>query len=151
MKSESIDVFLSNFVLEHIKDPKAFFEEIKRVMKPRGLPIIWTSNLKSASGFLLRVLPSKLKERLKNRHYKTCFYPTYYQSNSPSSLDTILNNTGFERIKLELKDGVIYFSNFKLVRWANFFYIRMTQGEGLNQFKDLIFAVYSKPIGEVSV
>jgi SAM-dependent methyltransferase len=151
LKSESIDVFLTNFVLEHIKDPKAFFQEVGRVVKPHGLLIIWTPNSNSASGFLLRVLPDHLKKKLKNNHYKTCFYPTYYQLNSPSALDTILNNTGFERVKMELKDSVIYFSNFRLVRWVHSFFIKATQGDGLNQFKDLIFAVYSKPTAEVSI
>jgi ubiquinone/menaquinone biosynthesis C-methylase UbiE len=151
LKSESVDVFLTNFVLEHIKDPQSFFSEVKRVIKPQGLLIIWTPNLNSASGFLLRVLPSHVKEMLKRYYYSTCFYPAYYQSNSPTKLDSILNNTGFEKVKLELKDGVFYFSNLKLVRWVHSFFIKVTECEGLTNFKDLIFAVYSKSRSEVSI
>lgn len=151
LRSESIDVFMINFVLEHIMNPENFFSEVRRVVKTKGILIIWTPNLNSVSGFLLRLLPWSFKRKLKRQFFRTRFLPTYYQSNTPSKLDCILGNTGFDKVKMELKDGVFYFSELKVVRWFHSFFIRVTECDGLAQFKDLIFAVYLKSKSEVSI
>ncbi len=40
LKDKSVDVFLSNFVLEHVEDEKAYLEEMKRCVKDKGIIIL---------------------------------------------------------------------------------------------------------------
>ncbi len=46
LKDEQYDVVVSFQVIEHIKDDRAYLEEIKRVLRPGGKAIITTPNIK---------------------------------------------------------------------------------------------------------
>lgn len=144
LKSESVDVFLNNFVIEHIKHPKKFFMEVSRIMKSNGTLIIWTPNGNSISGLIIRLLPRSSIQNLKKVFYGTPSHPTFYLSNSPLKLDNVLRDCGFKKVNMNMIDSVFYFSESKMVRLLHSIFIKLTDFEGLNQFKDLIFAVYMK-------
>ena len=144
LKTSCVDVFLINFVLEHIRNPIKFFLEVNRVMKANGKLIIWVPNMNSISGIIIRTLPFPLIENLKKTFYGKIPCRTHYGSNSPSKLDSMLGKVGFKKIKMEMKDGVFYLSDFFMIRWFHTMLITITDREGFNRFKDLIFAVYLK-------
>lgn len=144
LKSESVDVFLNNFVIEHIEHPKRFFMEVNRIMKTNGTLIIWTPNGNSISGLIIRLLPRSSTQNLKKVFFGVPSHPTYYLSNSPLKLDNTLRECGFKKEKMNMIDSVFYFSESKVVRLLHSIFIRLTDFEDLNQFKDLIFAVYTK-------
>jgi SAM-dependent methyltransferase len=144
LKTDSIDVFLNNFVIEHIEHPKKFFMEVYRIMKVNGILIIWTPNGNSISGLVIRLLPLSSTKNLKKVFFGVPSHPTYYLSNSPLKLDRILRNCGFKKVKMDMIDSVFYFSESRVVRLLHSIFIKLTDFEGLNHFKDLIFAVYTK-------
>lgn len=144
LKNDSVDVLLTNFVLEHIKSPETFFKEVNRVMKTNGIFIIWTPNANSISGIIIRLFPFSLTNKIKKVFLNGGSHPTYYLSNSPTKLDSMLGNIGFEKVKMEMIDGVFYFSEVRIVRWFHSMIIKLTDCEAFSQFKDLIFAVYIK-------
>ncbi|UCE39432.1 MAG: class I SAM-dependent methyltransferase [Thermoplasmata archaeon] len=144
LKDASVDVILTNFVLEHIRRPKRFFMEASRVMKKEGILIIWTPNAKSPAGLMIHLLPISFIKNFKKNFIGHESYPTYYLSNSPLKLDAMLKESGLQKAKLEMKDGVFYFSEFKVVRLLHSVLIKLTDCDGFGQFKDLIFAVYLK-------
>ena len=144
LRSDSVDVFLTNFVLEHIKHPERFFSEVSRVMKKNGLFIAWTPNADSISGVVIRLLPFSVVNNLKKAIYNAPSHPTYYLANSPLKLDAMLDNSGFRKVQMEMIDSVFYLSEHRLIRWFHYMFIKLTDREDLNRFKDLIFAVYVK-------
>jgi SAM-dependent methyltransferase len=144
LKNECVDVFLTNFVVEHLNRPEDFFREVNRVMKTNGILIIWTPNVNSVSGLVMRLLPISLIKNLKKNFMGAESHPTYYLSNSPTKLDLMLNEVGLEKVKLQMIDGVFYFSELRIVRWLHSTLIKITDREGFDRFKDIIFAIYLK-------
>jgi len=146
LKDNSVDVFLTNFVLEHIKKPERFFEEVGRVMKPSSVFVSWTPNGHSPAGTFLRLLPVSLTRVLKRLYMKKAdFCPTYYRANCVSKLGRMLNRVGFFRTNLQMVDGVFYLSKSRVVRWLHTMYVRISNHGWLRYSKDIIFTVYEKP------
>ncbi len=145
LKSGIVDVFLTNFVLEHIKNPEIFFKEVRRVTKKGGAFISWTPNANAPSGLFLRIVPFSIVKKLKKMLLKKkAEFPTYYRANTVSKLDGFLGYAGFTHEAHEMIDGVFYLSNIGLVRWLHGMYIRLTNSGGLRNFKDIIFVGYVK-------
>jgi hypothetical protein len=117
---------------------------VARVLKPLGVLVIWTPNMDSLSGLVMRILPHSLSHSLKRVFIGEGSYPHYYLSNNPAMLDTMLSEAGFSRAQMRMIDGVFYFSELKIVRMVHSMIIKLTNCQGLKQFKDLIFAVYVK-------
>ncbi len=145
LKSACADVLLTNFVLEHLREPSKVFKEISRVMKTDGIFISWTPNANSPAGVIIRVLPYSIVKGLKKGlNSGDSSYPTYYRANTPSRLDALLKSAGFKRIRIEAIDGVFYLSRFPLIRWFHIMFIKLTNHGKLYYFKDIIFTVYMK-------
>jgi ubiquinone/menaquinone biosynthesis C-methylase UbiE len=145
LKSACTDILLTNFVLEHLSEPRKVFKEISRVLKDDGLFISWTPNANSPAGVIIRLLPySMVKSLKKGLASGDSSYPTYYRANTPSTLDSLLEDAGFRRIRIEMIDGVFYLSRFQLIRWFHRVFIKLTNHGKLYNFKDIIFTVYTK-------
>ncbi len=146
LKDDSVDVFLTNFVLEHIKHPERFFDEVCRVIKPNGVFVSWTPNANSPAGTLLRILPVSMTRTLKRLLLKSPEYcPTFYRANSVSKLDRMMRKAGFLRTNLQLIDSVFYFPESRVVRWLHNVFIRLSNHGWLRYYKDILFTVYVKP------
>ena len=59
INSESIDVVLSNQVIEHIVKYEKYLSEIKRILKSDGLLILSTPNFHNPKNILLKLLFQK--------------------------------------------------------------------------------------------
>ncbi len=81
--SASIDLALADFVVEHIRDPLAFFAEIGRVVKPGGYVCIRTINVHSYLGLAARLVPNRLHaptlRRAHPRRRGVDVFATYYR------------------------------------------------------------------------
>lgn len=145
LKSACTDVLLTNFVLEHLREPSKVFKEISRVLKTNGIFISWTPNANSPAGVIIRFLPYSMVESLKKGlNSGDSSYPTFYRANTPSTLDALLEDAGFKRIRIEMIDGIFYLSRFQLIRWFHKVFIKLTNHGKLYYFKDIIFTVYMK-------
>lgn len=145
LKDGCVDVFLTNFVLEHIKNPERFFNEIGRVLMPNGVFVLWTPNANSPAGTLLKILPIPVTKTLKRLLLKSPEYcPTYYRANTVSNLDRMLRKAGFIRTNLQLIDSVFYVSKSRVVRWLHRLFVRLSNHGWLRYCKDIIFTVYVK-------
>jgi 2-polyprenyl-3-methyl-5-hydroxy-6-metoxy-1,4-benzoquinol methylase len=90
IESETIDVCIADFVLEHIPDPDAFFRECRRVLRPGGMLFIRTSNTMSYFGVASRMVPNVvrlnvLKAAQPDRESEDVF-PTVYRCNTVARL-----------------------------------------------------------------
>jgi SAM-dependent methyltransferase len=100
----SIDLILSDWVLEHIEEPDFFFSEARRVLKPGGKLCIRTSNKWSYVSTFARLIPERYHYWIlsKIQPGRKCedIFPTRYACNTPPTIRKKLRMSGF--------DGIVY-------------------------------------------
>ncbi len=99
---ESIDLIVSDFVLEHIDNPEAFFAEAARVLKPGGVFCARTPNRIGYVGLVASLIPNSrhvqvLKVAQEDRKEMDVF-PTYYRVNTVWAVRRVLKQAGLEGI-----------------------------------------------------
>ena len=85
-KTNSFDLVLLRFVVEHLPDPERAFQEISRILSPRGQVLIITTNLISPIILIPKIF---LSYRLRKWLMKVIFrvhdediFPTYHRINT---------------------------------------------------------------------
>jgi len=100
IEDSSIDLCLSDFVVEHVADPSDFFSEAFRVLKPGGYLCLRTSNVFGYVGIGSRLIPNKFHAkvvgRLQDDRAEEDVFPTYYRCNSVWKLRGLLRSHGFD-------------------------------------------------------
>lgn len=96
----SIDLVLTDNVLEHVADPPAFFSQCWRVLKPGGVLCVRTPNLLSYFGLISRLVPNRshvaVLGHAKDRVNEVDTFPTLYRCNTLQSLRKTLESSGFQ-------------------------------------------------------
>lgn len=64
VESASIDLLMSDAVLEHVPDPHAFFAEANRVVKPGGVVCFRTPNRWSYASLTASIVPNKWRAKV---------------------------------------------------------------------------------------
>jgi SAM-dependent methyltransferase len=100
IESESIDLLVSDAVVEHVDDPDQFFSECSRVLKPGGYLCIRTPNRWSYVALGASIVPNKYHARVvgklqRGRQAKDVF-PTFYRANTVRAMRGLLRRHGFE-------------------------------------------------------
>lgn len=95
-QNESIDIIIADFVLEHIENPRAFFKEIDRLLKPGGWFCARTPHKYNLISIFARLIKNKfhssfLKYVQPNRNEIDVF-PTYYRLNTLKKLKKVFKN-----------------------------------------------------------
>ena len=82
----SVDLAVSDFVLEHVTDPKGFVRELSRVLRPGGIFIARTISRRSLLAAAARVVPNdhhaKALERLQPGRQERDVFRTAYRMNT---------------------------------------------------------------------
>ncbi len=103
LDSNSIDLCLSDYVLEHIANPGKFFSECNRVLKDGGYLCMRTSNSRSYFGVFTRLMPDRLQipflKKIKGQKIQDKF-PVLFHCNTLPKIRHQLVQNGF--------DGVVY-------------------------------------------
>jgi SAM-dependent methyltransferase len=98
--TESVDICLSDNVLEHVENPQCFFKECARALNPGGYLCIRTPNLLSYIGLITKIIPSRghraLLTSIKKNLRQEDIFPTLYRCNTIRSLRRALDEAGFE-------------------------------------------------------
>jgi len=99
----SFDLVTCNMVVEHLKDPRAVFAELTRVLKPQGVLIVHTPNSQgyavAANRMLQKILPDRMRvkvARLSERRAASDFFPTFYRANSLPELRKLFREFGLQ-------------------------------------------------------
>lgn len=97
LDNASVDVVVSEFVLEHLKDPPSVFKELSRVLKPNGAFIFLTPNLFNPVMMTSKILPFTLHTFLRKALLKKDekAHATYYRANTARALRRFGNEAGF--------------------------------------------------------
>ena len=100
VEDASIDVCVSDYVLEHFEQPEIFFAECQRVLKPGGYLFFRTSNLFSYLGLAVKLIPRRLHNRILGQvqpdRKEEDIFPTVYRCNTLPQIRRMLDKYGFE-------------------------------------------------------
>jgi SAM-dependent methyltransferase len=96
----SIDLIVSDAVLEHIEDPDQYFAECRRVLKPGGFLCVRTPNRWSYISIAAQLVPNRYHAAIvgkvqPGRDAKDVF-PTYFRANTPRAMYRLLKRHGFD-------------------------------------------------------
>lgn len=114
---ESVDIVVSDNVLEHVQDPERFFSEMARVTRPGGFVSIRTPNVLSYFGLASLLVPDKLHFSVmrvvqNGALEENDVFPTVYRCNTRRKLRKMLARHGFDHCVYgyEAEPGYLAFS-----------------------------------------
>lgn len=100
VEDASVDFALSDYVLEHVGDPEAYFAELRRVLKPGGVFIARTPSKHSYIAVAARIVPNSLHARVLGKaqigRKEEDVFPTVYRANSKRQLKRLLRGAELE-------------------------------------------------------
>jgi len=104
VEDSSVDLCLSDNVLEHLERPELFFREAKRVVKPGGYLCIRTPNVWSYVGIASRLIPNRfhasIASKVQDGRKEEDVFTTWYRCNTAGTMRKMLKAHGF--------NGVVY-------------------------------------------
>ena len=101
LRDASIDLAVSDYVLEHVDNPDAFFAECHRVLRPGGYLCLRTTNAASYFGVVARLTPNRLHASIVQHVYlnprpERDVFPIRYRCNTVPKLRKMLDRHGFD-------------------------------------------------------
>lgn len=94
----SIGLAVCDYVLEHLRDPRGFFAELARTLRPGGAFVARTPSVWSYPVVASRLLPNSLHAavlRLAQRgRQERDVFPTFYRANSRRRLNGLVRGSG---------------------------------------------------------
>lgn len=115
------DVVTAQWVVEHVVHPDIFLAEIHRVLKPGGVFVFMTTNIRSPAMWPSLLLPTRLKALFRSRvlnYASDETFPTMYVMNTPKKLQALAKKHGFSIRHLERIESFGYFRFSRWVLWA---------------------------------
>ncbi len=136
--SNHFDMVISRSVVEHLEHPMLVFREFCRVLRPGGKIIIVTPNKYDYVSVIAALTPYELHRALISRIFRVPaddVYPTFYRSNTLSSMRKSLTSAGFVQQELETVNHYPAYLMFSPVLFrVGMLYERLTS---LNLFRSL--------------
>lgn len=132
-QDDTFDLVLANNVLEHVQQPESCFRELYRVLKPRGVFVGKTPNIRHYVGTLARLTPHRFHEFVnekRGRRRKDTF-ATAYKCNSPQRIAECAMSSGFEVEHIDLWEGRPEYLRFSALTYLGGFLYERT----VNRFK----------------
>jgi SAM-dependent methyltransferase len=144
IENESVDLCLSDSVLEHIPDPDIFFSECHRVIKPNGYLCIRTSNVLSYFGLMSKLTPNRLHakvlDKIQNNRRQEDIFPALYRCNTRKKIKKMLAKYNFDAYVFGYEAEPHYLSFSRLLYYLAVLHQRFAP----NLFKIAIFAFAQK-------
>ena len=144
----SFSLVSSSMVFEHLKEPRAQLEEIKRVMSPGGELIFLTPNRLGYTTILGRMIPEFLKARvilfLQGREEHDVF-PTFYRINSPAQIAQVVRESGLAAREIRLIPSAAQFVKIPPLVFFELLWIRLTMTQRLEALRTNVIVRCVKP------
>ena len=98
LDDESVDLCISQSVLEHLERPEAFFSECARVLKPNGVLCIRTPNALGYPALAARLIPNRwhvaVLRMLGSNVAADDVFPTLYRCNTAAKVKSVMRQHG---------------------------------------------------------
>lgn len=104
----TFDVVTANMVMEHLDQPLVMLKEVHRVLKPGGIFIFHTPNLRGHIAFLSNFIPSFITKKLVyflTGRREDDVYPTFYKANTLKQIEELAETSNFEHVKTYMNQG----------------------------------------------
>jgi SAM-dependent methyltransferase len=152
------DVCVSNWVIEHVRDPQAHLREVARVLRRGGSYVFRTPNRWHYFVVGSQLLPFRVHLRIANilrgfprgQHDP---YPTYYRANTFSAIRRLSQETGLSATVLFTMEKEPSYGRFHpALFWPMFAYERCVNSSDLLQpLRASLLGVLRKPASSVSL
>ena len=146
--SEKFNFLLSKTVIEHLEDPQKFFNEASRVLKPGGVFVWATSNLKSLPIIIARLTPLSVHKWVYQKIFSQSLdfdqFPTYFRANTIKALDRQLMKAGLSKIVIHQANWPQYFAFSRLIFRLLLPLHRWSEKIGVGIFNVHLIGVYRK-------
>lgn len=100
IEDASVDLVVTEWVVEHLPDPRQSFSEIGRILKPGGYLCLRTPNLWHYSCLGALMIPDRfhtaVRRALNHPHESEDVFPTLYRCNTVGRLTNTLSELGFD-------------------------------------------------------
>ncbi len=124
IEDASIDLVLCDWVVEHIVDPRRFFAELVRILRPGGYVCIRTPNRLGYVAMAARIVPpglhSAVLHRMQPGRKEEDVFPTYYRINTTRKLRSLLSTHGFAHVVKTHVSEPTYFRSSNLAYGLGF-------------------------------
>ena len=151
LRSESVDVVLSHYVLEHLANPRQVFGEVARVLRPGGRFVFLTPNAFHYVTLISRLTPTWLHRFVKSGHGLTAddVFPTYYRANTRRTIERLASDAGLQVASVDLVESSPNYLEFSRVLYrAGVAYQRIvSRFASLAPFRVNIVATLAKSAG----
>jgi SAM-dependent methyltransferase len=132
LPDRSVDLIVSDSVVEHLEEPAAFFAEARRTLKEGGYLCIRTPNLWSYVAMVSRLVPNRshtgVLAKVKENTRGEDVFPTLYRCNTIPALRKQMEKCGFEHAVFGFGPEPSYLSFSKLAYWLGLLYQRWAPG-----------------------
>jgi len=147
----SLDVVLSQWVVEHLARPDAVFAEVARVLRPGGAFILLTTNARNYVPLVSRLVPAQVQggllESLIGRPQHESF-PTHYRANTCRALSRLAGRVGLTMAQCTYVGNPFYLAFSRPLFLGALLFERLTDPPPLRGLKLYIVAVLGKPIAD---
>ncbi len=117
LPSESFDLVVCAWLMEHVSDPERSFEELARVLKPGGRILLVTPNLYHYSMIVSRLTPYGFHEWFLHKiggEGHNHGFPTYYRANTRGKLKRLASKSGLAVDYFKMVEGYPRYMSFFL-------------------------------------
>ena len=149
LRSSSVDLSYSRSVMEHVKNVRAAYSEINRVLKPGGKYIFLTPNAWDYASIISYLVPNRFHARIANmtegRQEKEVF-PTFYRSNTFMKISKMAERSNFVMERFEyLGQYPCYFTFSRPLFYIGSIYEKfLERHRGLHFLRGWILCILSK-------
>jgi len=102
LDDHSVDLLLSDNVVEHLDDPDAFFSELRRVVRDGGYVCLRTPNSRSYIALISRLIPNRRHARVvgwaQDGRQEQDVFPVRYRCNTVGKLRRMLDRHGIDAV-----------------------------------------------------
>jgi len=146
-RAEVFDVATANMVVEHLRNPAAMLEEVKRVLRPGGLFIFHTPNRNAAMLRVAARMPQFLKNflaRLLEGRREEDVFKTFYRMNSLAAISQMAAASGFRVQEFRSISTSAVTALLGPVAIVELLYLRLLEAKRFQNYRSNLIAVLQK-------
>jgi SAM-dependent methyltransferase len=132
LQDDSVDLCISDAVLEHLERPESFFAECARVLRRGGYLCIRTSNAWNWVSICGRIIPNKwhakILAKIQLQRKEADVFPTVYRCNTVLKIRKMLDKYGFEHVVYGYEAEPSYLGFSKIAYWFGTLHQRFAPG-----------------------
>lgn len=149
LASASVDLIVSQWVVEHLETPQLVFDEMARVLRPGGKVILFTTNANNYVPFASRLVPEIVQdfvlERMLRRPTHESF-PTFFRANTRKSLAQLAAQADLTLESCTYNGNPFYLAFSPLLFRGALLFEKLTDHPALQKFKLYLLATLSKGV-----